>query len=732
MNPVDIIVPVYDGYDDTKNCLESLLKSRESNQTEFEIIVINDKSPNQQLTEWLHSFVKSNDITYLENAANLGFVGTVNLGMKLHTDRNVVLLNSDTIVASDWLDKLSNCAENNTDVATVTPFSNNATICGFPDFCEEREVLPYAGVALIHDSLAVNNGSVVDIPTGVGFCMWVQRSYLDKVGYFNEAKFGKGYGEENDFCMHCSSVGGRNLLCTDAFVAHVGGVSFSVQKETMVAQAQKVLDELHPTYHSLVMNHVKADPARLFRIEGLVELIHKVDLPKVLVITHQLGGGVDKHIRELEASLKDKAVFICIKPVDNSVFELSLNITTKDKIQFKLLESYEQLLALLRYLGIGCVHIHHTMGVAPQLFGIARELGVKTIYTIHDFYLINANPTLTDENGRFVASFKARDDACAEAYQIPFDLKPERWRENQKVFLFQCDLIISPSHYAADLFREYFPDIEVSVYPHVDYEFNYPYINPKWLHTASQHKPLKVLVHGAISREKGADLLEKAADIASKQKLPLEFHLLGYAYRPLNKNVITHGPYDDNDVAQKLEEIAPDVLWYPALWPETYSYTLSTALNYSLPVIVPDIGAFVERVKGRPFSWIVPWDSSAEYFVTLFDALSKGDATRFSLNSGSELTDYERFYLRSYLDLVTVGVEAKAEEKYNFRPLLGASRVEANRDNWRESVLRVLIHLRGMNGVRWVSSIIPYSWQRYCKRLLSSRPIHEIVQKGTK
>lgn len=729
MKPVDIIVPVYDGYDDTKNCLESLVKSHESNQTEFEIIVVNDKSPNQKLIEWLRSFVQSHDITYLENTTNLGFVGTVNLGMKLHTDRNIVLLNSDTIVASDWLDKLSNCVANNLDVATVTPFSNNATICGFPDFCEERAVLPYADAALIHDSLAVNNGSVVDIPTGIGFCMWIQRSFLDKVGYFDEVKFGKGYGEENDFCMRCSSVGGRNLLCTDAFVAHVGGVSFSAQKEARVAQAQKIIDRLHPTYHSLVMNHIKSDPARLFRIEGLVELIHQVKLPKVLLITHQLGGGVDKHIRELEESLKDKAVFMCIKPAENSVFELSLNVTTKDKIQFKLPDDYEQLLALLHYLGVGCVHIHHIMGINPQLYGIAQELGVKTIFTIHDFYLINANPTLTDENGRFAASFEERDSACAKAYQIPFDIKPEQWRENQKTFLSRCDLIISPSHYVADIFKEYFSDVEISVYPHVDYELNYPYIEPEWKYSTAQHKPLKVLVHGAISREKGADLLEKVADMASKKKLQLEFHLLGYAYRPLNKSVITHGPYDDKDVRQKFDEIAPDVLWYPALWPETYSYTLSSALNHSLPVVVPDIGAFVERVKGRPFSWIVPWDSSAEDFVSLFDALSKGGLSRFSLKSGSELTDYERFYLRSYLDLVTVDLEAKIVEKYSFSSLLGASRIEANRGNWRESLLRGLIHLRGMVGVRWVFSIIPYSWQRYCKRLLSSRPIHEIVHK---
>ena len=70
-----------------------------------------------------------------ENAVNLGFVGTVNLGMQKHEGRDVVLLNSDTLVADGWLDRLITAAYSEKNIATVTPFSNNASIVSFPKIC---------------------------------------------------------------------------------------------------------------------------------------------------------------------------------------------------------------------------------------------------------------------------------------------------------------------------------------------------------------------------------------------------------------------------------------------------------------------------------------------------------------------------------------------------------------------------------------------------------------------
>ena len=105
---VDIIVPVYRGYQDTRRCLESVLNY--SQQTPFDIVVIDDASPEDEVAEYVRDLARASDrILLLRNDTNQGFVASVNRGMSLHPDRDVVILNSDTEVANNWLDRLYLC-----------------------------------------------------------------------------------------------------------------------------------------------------------------------------------------------------------------------------------------------------------------------------------------------------------------------------------------------------------------------------------------------------------------------------------------------------------------------------------------------------------------------------------------------------------------------------------------------------------------------------------------------
>ena len=56
--------------------------------------------------------------------------------------------------------------------------------------------------------------------------MYIKRSVLEGVGYFDEKAFGKGYGEENDFCFRCFDVGYRHLLCDNTYIYHKESQSF--------------------------------------------------------------------------------------------------------------------------------------------------------------------------------------------------------------------------------------------------------------------------------------------------------------------------------------------------------------------------------------------------------------------------------------------------------------------------------------------------------------------------
>ena len=268
---VDVIVPVYRGLSPTRRCIQSLLSALQA--TPYEFVLVNDRSPEPELEVFLASLRGLPHVTLLENKDNLGFVASVNLGMSLHPDRDVVLLNSDTEVANDWLDRLRACALSRREIATATPFSNNATICSYPDFCRENELPHGVGLGdLDRIFRRVNAGRVIEIPTAIGFCMYIKRACLDDVGLFDAERFGKGYGEENDFSMRAAEKGWSNVLCADTFVFHQGGASFQAEKTGLQSRAGEVLRALHPDYEEKVHRFILHDPLKELRQAIDIEL----------------------------------------------------------------------------------------------------------------------------------------------------------------------------------------------------------------------------------------------------------------------------------------------------------------------------------------------------------------------------------------------------------------------------------------------------------------------------
>jgi GT2 family glycosyltransferase len=264
MDVVDVIIPVHRGLAATRRCLESVLAAQSGVRSET--VVIDDATPEPDIARLLDELAGGNRITLLRNEVNQGFVRSVNRGMALHAQRDVVLLNSDTEVAGDWLDRLRRCATARTDIGTATPFSNNATICSYP-FDGWTGGLPGTlGLAALDRLFAgTNAGQSVDLPTGVGSCLYIRRACLDQVGTFDAERFGRGYGEENDFCLRALAKGWRSVLAADVFIFHEGAVSFAGERTELTRAALAALLAIHPDYMDRVRAFIAADPIRPLR-----------------------------------------------------------------------------------------------------------------------------------------------------------------------------------------------------------------------------------------------------------------------------------------------------------------------------------------------------------------------------------------------------------------------------------------------------------------------------------
>ena len=262
-----ICVPVYDGFDSVERCLSALISAPVD--ATFRTVIINDASPDPRISPMLNSFALGNPrMQVRHNAVNRGFTWNVNQAfIAAQADEHLCLLNSDTLVTSNWLDEMLKCVSDDTAVGTVTPFSNNATICSFPDFSRAWPVPETAERERIARALREHPAAPVDLPTGVGFCMLISAACRAKVGLFDIENFPRGYGEENDFCMRAAAAGFRNVLCANAYVAHEGGVSFSESTQALMKIGGERLLAKHPTYDQEVASWIARDPVRARREE---------------------------------------------------------------------------------------------------------------------------------------------------------------------------------------------------------------------------------------------------------------------------------------------------------------------------------------------------------------------------------------------------------------------------------------------------------------------------------
>lgn len=729
--PVDIIVPVYRGLDDTCLCVNSVLASICT--TPYRLVVINDASPDPEVTAWLRERAAQEPrITLLENPENLGFVGTVNRGMALSQSNDVVLLNSDTEVANDWLDRMHRAAYSDAKVASVTPFSNNATICSYPQFCKDND-LPAGYSTAQLDALCAqtNPGAVVDVPTGVGFCMYIRRDCLGQVGLFDTENFGKGYGEENDFCQRAANAGWRNLHLLDTFVLHTGGVSFGESKSPREQAAMETLRRLHPRYEPVVHAFVQSDPAQPWRFALDLARVLAPNLPVVLAVLHDRAGGTVRHARELAQHLHTQASFILLRPTPEGI-QLGLpHEGDALQLHFALPTQEQALLELLRQLGVQHIHYHHLLGHSQTVRELPKLLGVSYDFTAHDFYSFCPQISLTDHANAYCGE-RGLDQCqqCLHRSPAPGGASIEVWRSGHAPFVQAARHVLVPSRDAARRFARFAPTADIRFAPHTDVPnaTDTPMYTPRRLSLESLESPLKIVVIGALSTIKGADVLEDVAIEAAKRNAPLEFHLLGYGYRHLRgqprARLTVHGAYEEKDLPALLQWLQPDLVWFPAQWPETYSYTLSACLQAGLPVVAPDLGAFAERLAGRPWSWVRPWASSTADWVQWFSHIREEHFMNLHppsapLVMGWQPEDpliqewnYQQDYTKG-LQIPSYTAPPHAEQLATLRPAGGTAAPSLG-----QGVVGILVRLRSAPGLRQLARAVPAHWQRRAKNWL--------------
>jgi GT2 family glycosyltransferase/glycosyltransferase involved in cell wall biosynthesis len=669
---VDVIVPVYRGLDETMRCLFSVLQARQ--RTPYRLVVVDDWSPEPDLSKALQRLAERGLIELHRTPQNLGFVGACNLGLVLHPARDVVLLNSDTEVFGDWLDRLKTAAYRGPRTASVTPLSNNAEICSYPHFVQDnRRRLEISDPELDGLAARVNAEAEVDIPTGVGFCMYLRRACLDEVGILDHENFGRGYGEENDLCRRAVSAGWRNILAPNIFVRHHGAISFGPGKLAQVESALKTMERLHPDYLPLVADFIKRDSIKPYRQAiDEVRFARRAGRGAILLVSHSWGGGTERHVQDMARRLEldGVAVFFCrVDPRDGGRIRIEDQQTpeTPNLPGFDVRKDLDAFVERLGRIGIGHVHVQHLAGfptgIPDFLQAACRAAGLAYDVTVHDYMAICPRINLIDSNGVYCGEPQQEMcEVCVRRDGSPFgDPSVWKWRDRFARLYLGARKVFVPDADVARRMRRFMPGVSFVVRPHPEPEIEGagaprsggPSIALSAVARRSGSSARRIVVLGEIGPHKGGDLLVSTARAAASRQLPLEFVVIGFTHRDdelqaIGNTTIT-GRYEEADAMALLRAAEADLAWFPVVCPETYSYTLSAVFAAGLCPVAFDLGAIASRIRNEGFGELLP----AELMLDPATVASRLAALPLHRRAPGSFkpTSYARPLLSSYYEL---------------------------------------------------------------------------------
>ncbi len=616
-----VVVPVYRDLAMTKACLEALFGARPAGS---DIIMVDDATPEPALAAFLDSL--SDRITLIRHAQNQGFVAAANAGLRAASGRDVLLLNSDTLVPPGAIETLREIAYARPETGSVTPFSNEATILSFPQAAGGNPAPDLAGTiamqALAH---AANRLRAVPIPTAIGFCMYIRHDCLAATGLLREQIFAQGYGEENDWCRRAAALGFVHMAAPGAYVAHVSGASFGSAGRALARRNLLLLNTLHPGYDALIGAFVQADPLQRHRrrLDLRRLLAGQGERDSVVLISHNHGGGVlrqvEAHAERWRAQGFRPLILLPAFPADplKTPYPWPATITEAGSdefpnLRFFLPHDWRFLVRLLRGLRVQRIEMHHMLGHHPDIRGLATALGVPQDVVIHDYACFCPRINLLnrpDKNAAWrycgepgvagceTCISRAGDQELYEAVGVQEVLARSR------VMLHSAARILAPSADAARRISRHFPGITPSVTPWEDDSV------PVRLRPPGQGMR-RIITIGGIGPAKGFDVLRDCGRDAAARNLPLEFIIAGssaedHELLATGKIFIT-GLAPELDVPDLLRGLNGDLAFLPSIWPETWCFALSEAWRAGLYSIAFDLGAPAARINATGRGSVLP------------------------------------------------------------------------------------------------------------------------------
>ena len=606
LHPPAIVVPVFNAFDDLDRLLA---RFPDAAGCDHHLILVDDGSDEPRVTARLarHSADHPETCTLISLPENSGFVAAANAGIAEalnQTRGHIILLNSDALPPDGWVPRLLAPMHRDKDVASVTPMSNAAEILSVPKTGDGA--CPSLAAIQRIDQVAQGlspTSAIAELPTGIGFCMALNRRFIDRLGLFDQA-FGRGYGEEVDWCQRARRIGGRNVGSASLFVGHKGGASFGgSEKSRLIRAASAEVARRYPSYDAEVQAWCAGDPLASARLALTIAWLGaERDRAIPVYFAHSLGGGAETALSsEIGRALEDGCPGVVILRVGGPR-PWRVEVQTHGTHQLGEVLSQEQVLRLLMPLGSRKIIYSCGVGAAepatvPRFLLRLLRPGDPFEIRLHDYFPISPSWNLLGSDGRFhgIPDKDTRDPAHRVDGRNP--LIHRDWRLLWNAVIRRAQEVTVFSQSSADLFSMAYPDAA----PHI-------VLRPHRLDdTPDPVTPggLNVGVLGSINRAKGGEVLVALGAAMRDRKLLVLGEMDGqFRLKPPHA---AHGRYERTEISQLARGYGIGLWLIPSVCPETFSFTTHEALATGLPVLGFDLGAQGEALTAAPNGQVLPY-----------------------------------------------------------------------------------------------------------------------------
>ncbi|RZD14051.1 MAG: glycosyltransferase [Candidatus Acidulodesulfobacterium ferriphilum] len=326
---VSIVIPAYNNFNYTKQCVFSIFKNHPL--LDFEIIII-DNGSIDETKEYFKNFQDLKNFQFISNKENLGFAKASNLGAKISNSGNILFLNNDTVVSKGAIDELYYSI--NADKAKSLNIAATGSLLLYPDkkiqqagIMFEERLVPYNA----YSGMDISGCKESDIKNAIylrsfnaltAACLMVKKNIFEAVGGFDEG-YVNGF-EDVDLCLKLRESGYKLIFNPKSIIFHFEEKTPGRKKHD-IDNINRFMDKWKFKYKR--DNYIFTEMDNLF-----INNKSKDDVSKYIIPLNKIKAAEDKIDNLTSNTQYEEALKLCGEILEINKYNLKVH---KKKIEIK-------------------------------------------------------------------------------------------------------------------------------------------------------------------------------------------------------------------------------------------------------------------------------------------------------------------------------------------------------------------------------------------------------------